>query len=249
VTKTHRLLLQTLVRKIGSHLMPDQKRDIVLRCSQLQDKVDTFQKQAGSMLHVVSNDVNDSWGDDYTREIYTGAEFGGIGEGEDGDGHNSAVEEQCQMQLAQNSQTDSHIDVEHISLYLPSYLGRSWCNTNAAEDLANAELCLWEGQLNNSLHHIRIALGYKSYLFRNNMHLARMQRLKTRTWAEVHAVKSTVQHHARVYNCTQQSMLYLSADASLLDWYKVLECHDLKIDTTVIAPNVCGQQNISLPWF
>jgi hypothetical protein len=55
--KMHRLLLQALVRKIGSHLTPDQKRDIVLRHSWLQDKVDTFQNQAGSMLHAVSNDA------------------------------------------------------------------------------------------------------------------------------------------------------------------------------------------------
>jgi hypothetical protein len=44
-------------------------------------------------------------------------------------------------------------------------------------------------------------------------------------------------------------MLHLSADASLLDQYKVLERHDLKINTTVIAPNVRGQWNKSLPWF
>jgi hypothetical protein len=73
MTKTHRLLLQALVRKIGSYPTPDQKRDITLRHSQLQDKVDTFQKQAGSMLHIVSDDTDDSWGNDYTREIYTGA--------------------------------------------------------------------------------------------------------------------------------------------------------------------------------
>jgi hypothetical protein len=117
------------------------------------------------MLHVVSNDINDFWGNDYTREIYTGAKFDGIGEGEDGDGHDLVAEERCQMQLAQNFQTDGHIDVEHILLHLPSYLGRSWCNTNAAEDLANAELRPQEGQLNNSLHHICIALGHTSYLF------------------------------------------------------------------------------------
>jgi hypothetical protein len=153
------------------------------------------------MLHIVSDDADDSWGDDYTREIYTGAEFDGIGEGEDGDGHNSAAEEQYQTQFLPNNQTDHRIDAEHISLHLPSHLGHSWCNRNAAEDLANAELCLQEGQLNDSLHHIRIALGHKSYLFRNNMHPAHTQRLKTCTWAEVHAVKSTVQHHAQVYNC------------------------------------------------
>ena len=161
----------------------------------------------------------------------------------------SAAEEQYQMQFPRISPPDSLIDAEHISLHLPSHMGRSWCNRNAAEDLAKAELCLQEGQLNDSLHHIRIALGHKSYLFRNDVRLARTQRLKTRAWAEVHAIESMVQHHARVYNRARRSMLDLDADASLLDRYRVLECQDLRVDTTVIAPDVRRQRNKSLPWF
>jgi hypothetical protein len=99
------------------------------------------------------------------------------------------------------------------------------------------------------LHHIQIALGHKSYLFRNDVHPACTQRLKTRAWAEVHAVESTIQHHAQMYNRARQSMLDLGANASLLDWYKVLERQDLRIDTTIIAPSVHGQRNKPLPWF
>ena len=174
-TKTiRRLSLQALVRTIGSHSTPDQKRDIALRRSRLQDKVDAFQNQAGSMLYTVSNDTDDSWADDYTKEIYTGAEFDGVGE--DDDEHNLAAEERYQPQLPGSSPPDGRINAEHISLHLPSHLGRSWCNRNASEGLARAELRLREGQLNDSLHHIRIALGHKSYLFRNNVRPARTQR-------------------------------------------------------------------------
>jgi hypothetical protein len=52
-----------------------------------------------------------------------------------------------------------------------------------------------------------------------------------------------------VYNHAWQSIENLGANASLLNWYKVLGHQDLKIDTAVIAPNVCGQRNKSLPWF
>ena len=104
-----------------------------------------------------------------------------------------------------------------------------------------AELRLWEGQLNDSLHHIRIALGHKSYLYRNDVRPAHTQRLKTHAWTEIYAVKSMVQHHAQVYNHAWKSMLDLGADTSLLNWYKVLEQQDLKIDTAVIAPDMCGQ--------
>ena len=74
---------------------------------------------------------------------------------------------------------NGRINAEHISLHLPSHMGRSWCNRNAAEDLAKAELRLREGQLNDSLHHIRIALGHKSYLFRNNVRPARTETKNT----------------------------------------------------------------------
>ena len=236
------------MRKIGSHPTPDQKRDIILRRSQIQDKVETFQRQAGSILHAVVNDADDSWGDDCSREVYSGAEFDGIGE-EDDEELSSAAEGHNQPQLERNGPRDGHTDAEYISVHLPSHLGRSWCNSNAADDLAKAELRLREGQLNDSLHHIRIALGHKSYVFRNNVHPARTQRLKTRAWAEVHAVESTVQHHARVYNRARRAMLDLGAEASLLDRYKVLERQELRIETAVIAPNVRGQRNKTLPWF
>ncbi len=93
------------------------------------------------MLYAVSYDANDSWADDYTKEIYTSAKFDGISE-EDDDGHDSAAKEHYQTQLLRSNPPDGHINVEHISLHLPSHLGCSWCNRNAAEDLAKAELCL-----------------------------------------------------------------------------------------------------------
>jgi hypothetical protein len=133
-------------------------------------------------------------------------------------------------------------------LHLPSNLGHNWCNSNAAEVLAKAELHLRQGQLNDTLHHTRIALGHKSYLFRNDICPARMQRLKTRAWAEVHAAESTVQHHARVYACAWQA-IDLGASPSLLDRYKVLTRQDLSVKTSIIAPHVSGQRNQSLPWF
>ena len=130
------------------------------------------------MLHAVSNDADDSWSDDDKSEMYTGAEFDGIGEDEDDGRLDLAAEGQHQMQSLPSG---SHMDAENISLHLPSYLGRSWCDNNAAKDLVKAELYLQEGQLNDSLHQIHIALGHKSYLFRNDVCPAHMQRLKIRT--------------------------------------------------------------------
>ena len=71
------------------------------------------------MLHAVSGDLDDSWGDDFTSETYTGAEFDGIGE-EDNDGLDLAADKHHERRPP-----DGRIDAEHIPLHLPSNIGRS----------------------------------------------------------------------------------------------------------------------------
>jgi hypothetical protein len=236
------------VRKTGSHPTPDQQRDITLKRARLQDRVDTFQKQAANFVHAVSDGGDDSWEDTSAREVYIGMEFDGIDEDED-DECTPSTSGDRQMQLSENGPTNGRIDAEHILLHLPSNLGHNWCRINTAEDLVKAELCLRQGQLNDTLHHTRIALGHKSYLYRNDIRPARTQRLKTRAWAEVHAAESTVQHHARVYMRSWKAIVDLGASPSLLDRYKVLTRQDLSVKTSIIAPHVRGQRNQSLPWF
>ena len=245
----YRLSLQALVRKTGSRRTADQQRDITLRRARLQDRIGTFQKQAANFIHAVSDgEDDDSWEDDSAREVYVGIEFDGINEEDDEDCAPS-TSGHTQAQLSEIGSTNSSLDAEHILLHLPSHIGNGWCNSNSAEDLAKAELVLRQGQLNDSLQDIRIALGYKAYLFRNDVRPARSQSLKTRAWLEVHAAESTVQHHARVYMHARQAIVDLGASNSLLDRYKVLTRQDLKIHTSIIAPQVHGQQNKSLPWF
>ena len=245
------------MRKTGSRPTPEQQRCIILKRSGLQEKVDAFQKQAAKLLNAVSGDEDedDSWDEEPARETYEGVEFDGVGEGEEEEDdehtlfHKGSEAAEEQHRHSENSSSEGCIDAEHISLHLPSHLGCKWCNDNDAEDLAVAELRLREGQLNDSLHHIRIALGHKSYLFRNEVRPARTQKPKTRAWAEVHNVESEVQNHARVYMRARQAMENLGADNFLLDRYKLLRRQDLSVKTSVIAPHVRGQRNKSLPWF
>ena len=233
------------MRKIGSHPTADQQKDITLKQARLQERVDTFQRHAATILNAAS----DPWDSTSAKETYIGAQFDGIDEGEDGDEHSPPAEESHHAQMMVNIATDASVDAEYIPLHLPSHFGRKWCNENGADDLAEAELRLREGQLNDSLHHIRIALGHKSFLFRHDIRPARTQRLKTRAWAGVHAVESTVQHHARVYIRGRKAMVDLGAGNNLLVRYKVLTRQDLSVKTSIIAPQVRGQRNMSLPWF
>jgi hypothetical protein len=233
------------VRKIGLHPMADQQIDIALKQGHLQERVDTFQKQVAAILQTAGN----SWDSNLVRETYISAEFDGIDEGEDDDEYSLPAEECNQLHTMVDWPADASIDAEYIPLHLPSHFGCNWCSINAAKDLAEAELWLREGQLNNSLHHIQIALGHKSFLFRNDIHLAHTQRLKTRAWAEVHTVELTVQHQAWVYIHGWKAMVDLGVSTDLLDWYKVLKHQDLTIKTTIISSQIWEQQNKSLPWF
>ncbi|KAN0135937.1 hypothetical protein V8E53_006389 [Lactarius tabidus] len=128
------LSLQALVRKIGSHPTADQQIDIALKQGHLQERVDAFQKQAAAILQT--------------------AEFDGIDEGEDDDEYSLPAEERDQLHTMVDWPADASVDAEYIPLHLPLHFGHNWCSINAAEDLAEAELQLREGQLNNSLHHI-----------------------------------------------------------------------------------------------
>ncbi|KAF8264983.1 hypothetical protein EI94DRAFT_1590566, partial [Lactarius quietus] len=244
-----RLSIQALARKIRTHPTPYQQRDITLRHVQVQEKIDTFQKQAANFIHTAANGGYDSCEDTLAGEVYIGSEFNGIDKENDDDKGNTPPSASQQMQLSENGSTDSSVDAEYIFLHLPANLGRNWCCQNAADDLVSTELHLRQGQLNDTLHQIQIALGYKSYIFRNDIHPARTQRLKTRAWTELHAAKSTVQHHAQVYMCAWQAIVDLGATSSLLDQYKVLTWQHLSVSTSIISPQVCGQRNKSLPWF
>jgi hypothetical protein len=138
------------VRKIGSHPTADQQIDIALKWGHLQEKVDAFQKQAAAILQTASN----SWDSNLVRETYICAEFNGINEEEDDDEYSLPAEERDQLHTMVDWPADASVDAEYIPLHLPSHFGCNWCSINAAEDLAEAELRLREGQLNDSLHHI-----------------------------------------------------------------------------------------------
>jgi len=69
VFETCRLELQAKVRKSG-HSTPDQQQDMLLKRSQLQEKVASFQKEAAKCLTLSSRDGDDFW-DDTQQQKYT----------------------------------------------------------------------------------------------------------------------------------------------------------------------------------
>jgi len=98
---------------------------------------------------------------------------------------------------------------ETCPLPLPSTFGFPEITCLGQESLAKKELSLREGQANDQLQGVRMALGKKSFLFRKDLHLAKSKFKKGRAWSKVHAVSWWVQAHHQVYNSVRAAMVAL----------------------------------------
>jgi hypothetical protein len=71
---------------------------------------------------------------------------------------------------------------------LPSTFGLSQISQLGLHTLTEKEKRLREGQANDELQGVRMALGEKSFLFRKNVHLAQSKFKKGKAWSKVHGV-------------------------------------------------------------
>jgi hypothetical protein len=83
---------------------------------------------------------------------------------------------------------------ETCPLLLPSTFGFPKITVLGLGSLAEKELQLQEGQANDELQGIRMALSEKSFLFRKDLCLAQSKLKKGRAWGKVHKVSWQVQH-------------------------------------------------------
>jgi len=140
-------------------------------------------------------------------------------------------------------------------LPLPSTFGFSEITRLGQESLAKKELSLREGQANDQLEGVRMALGEKSFLFRKDLHLAESKFKKGRAWSKVHAVSQRVQAHRQVYNSTRAAMVALQYTTDMQTKYQVLHRDQLQISTAVVrsgtgsAESGSRRQDEPLSWF
>lgn len=155
---------------------------------------------------------------------------------------------------------DANIDTpaEHRTIALPSHLGMSFCMENALQAAVRAERKLRIGQMNDALHHVRVAVGYKSLLYRTSHRAATTHRQKLRSFDEIHLADAEVLANARVYASARVAIqnLFAAEDSRqqgelqrLLEEYRVLQKADLKANTALIEHSVRGTSHTHLPWF
>lgn len=229
------------VRSCGKRPTTAQRLLIGSRQERLQGQIDGWNKRANDYL-VIENPNDDL---DLPDLLHDNSGF--MNDDSDDDTENDSADDRAESSseaLSRPSRHSHSLSAEHQILYFPSAFV-----PHLFEQQRKSELLLREGQANDALHHLRIALGKKSFLFRTHVRAARSQQRKTRAWSEVSEVDEEVQQQARIYRHCRRMMVKLAAPPEVLDRYQLLIPSHLKVSTAIAEPNARGQRNMQLAWF
>lgn len=143
---------------------------------------------------------------------------------------------------------DSSVYPELQTLSLPSTQSITPLSPPHLRILVDWQLQLEQGQANDALHKLRLAIGHKSFLFREKVRKAENYDKRTRAYDDVRNFQMVISHHADVYSACRQAMIDLGADEEAMKPYQELKKEHLKTDTAVVNPNERGQRNYKLSW-
>ena len=135
-----------------------------------------------------------------------------------------------------------------IPILLPSTLGWEWCVSHGVQSLAFKEAQLRLTQVHNSIHKIRLDLGFKSAIFRTQVRLAKSQKRKTRAWSAIHSVERNVHEHARVYSMARDAYMRVHPAYPEGPELPQLLPQDLHVATLVLGSEQTGQHNRQQSW-
>ena len=147
-----------------------------------------------------------------------------------------------------NDSSIDQINAEDLSILLPSSLGWQWCVDHNLQALAEKEAKLQITQANDAIHSMRLALGFKSTLFRGQVRAANTQQTKTRAWDAIHSADATAHQHARNYSMAREAYLQIREAYPVGPDLPQLHVSDLHVGTAIINAAEVGQRNCQLPW-
>jgi hypothetical protein len=139
-------------------------------------------------------------------------------------------------------------NAEDIPLLLPSSLGWDWCVNRGYKSLVMKEATLRYAQATDAIHRIRLALGFKSALFRTQVRHAQTQKTKSRAWTAVHSVEAAVHDHARTYSMARDAYIKSLDPSGESLALPPLKLTDLRVNTAILGAAEVGQRNKQLSW-
>ena len=156
---------------------------------------------------------------------------------------------------------DSHYsdesDVEDVpedmpetrALALPSSLAPGEIEQLGLVDLARQESALRQGQINDALEGLRMALGEKSLLYRTEVRNLKSQRTSLRAWQNVNKQDLVAKGHKRAYDRARKALMRLDIDRDYLSTLHDITPEDMKMSGDVTEENRTGQRSSTLAWF
>lgn len=241
-----RVALRYQVRSHGARFTPEEAQVIENKQGHLQKLIDKFQHQADTfLLHQHGLDhPHITPVDDYDH--FDNVDLPGSSISSDGKVSGPPVRKPTPRKSDGSGM--EHVNPEDLPILLPSTLGWDWCVSNGVEALAAKEARLRVAQANESIHRIRLSLGFKSAIFRTQVRPANSQQKKTRAWNAVKSVDTTVHEHARVYSlaCDAYRMICPALSNGLE--LPQLVPQDLHVATLVLGSDKVGQHNKQQSW-
>jgi hypothetical protein len=231
-----RLALRHQLRTGDSHLTVEESQTIGNKRNRLQKLIDMFEHQADGFLlhHQPTDDLTLSSLGNY--EEYDHAD-----DIDDSGAPNHTVR-------FSNTSGNEGPNAEDIPLLLPSTLGWEWCISHGVKSLAINEAKLRYAQANDAIHRTRLALGFKSALFRTQVRGAKTQQTKTRARTAIHGIDTSVHQHARNYSMARDAYLKVQDQSGGSPELPQLSLEDLRVHTAILGAAQVGQRNKQLSW-
>ncbi|KAI9434832.1 hypothetical protein H4582DRAFT_2080497 [Lactarius indigo] len=211
------LAIHYQLRTQGSKLTMEDAQILENKRNRIQKLIDIFEHQADAFLpHHWATDDAPVWSlGDY-------AEYDNVDDIDDsGNPGLTSSGRYHRPQTSDDSGIES-LNAEDIPLLLPSSLGWEWCASHGIKSLAIKEAKLRYAQASDSIHRIRLALGFN--------------------------VDSTVHEHARNYGMARDAYLKVQEGSGMFPELPPLRLTDLRVSTAILGAAQVRQCNKQLPW-
>ena len=126
---------------------------------------------------------------------------------------------------------------------LPSTFGWEWCVSHGVQSHALKEAQLQLAQANESIHKIRLSLGFKSTIYCTQVRLAKSQKKKTHAQNAIHSVETAVHEHAHIYSMARDAYQRVHPAYPGGPELPQLLPEDLHVATLVLGSEQTGQCN------
>lgn len=117
------------------------------------------------------------------------------------------------------------------------------------QTLLKHELQLRRGQANDCLQALRLAIGQKSFLYREGIRPASRKSIMLKSKSSVVALSAHISLQCQIYSRTRSAMISLGISANELEnVYQVISKDDVQTSTKVVRPNDPGHSQDKLSW-